>query len=124
VACGDSIQFQSARKMNESDWNDLEQHPPLLSVSIFGVELRPGDHVRLWPKKNSDIIDMALTGKVAMIETIEQDYEGQIHLAVVVDDDPGKDLGMLRQIGHRFFFSLEEIEPMSLPDNSTALNQQ
>jgi hypothetical protein len=29
-----------------------------------------------------------------------------------MDDDPGKDLGMLRQPGHRFFFHLEEIEPL------------
>ena len=34
-----------------------------------------------------------------------------MHVAVVIDDDPGKDLGILRQPGHRFFFSLEEIEP-------------
>jgi hypothetical protein len=26
---------------------------------------------------------------------------------------------MLRQPGHRFFFSLAEVEPMKLPDNQT-----
>ena len=26
------------------------------------------------------------------------------------NDDPGKDLGMLRQTGHRFFYGLEEVE--------------
>ena len=51
-----------------------------------------------------------LAGKLALIESIEQDYEGNIQLAVVMDDDPGKDLGMLRQPGHRFFFSPEEVE--------------
>ena len=30
---------------------------------------------------------------------------------MVLDDDPGKDLGLLRQPGHRFFFEPEEIEP-------------
>jgi hypothetical protein len=104
--------------MNEVDWNELEQRPPLTSISHYGVELGAGDRVRLWPKKSADIMDLALAGKTAIIETIEQDYENQIHVAVVVDDDPGKDLGLLRQIGHRFFFSLDEIEPMSLPDNS------
>ena len=48
-----------------------------------------------------------------MIEAIEEDYEGHVHLAVVLDDDPGRDLGMLRQPGHRFFFSVEEVEPLS-----------
>jgi hypothetical protein len=29
-----------------------------------------------------------------------------------VDDDPGRDLGALRQPGHRFFFRPEEVEPL------------
>ncbi|HEY4235125.1 MAG TPA: hypothetical protein VGM76_16960 [Lacipirellulaceae bacterium] len=103
--------------MNEVEWNELEQRPPLASICHYGVELCAGDEVRLWPKKSADIMDLALAGKIATIETIEQDYENQIHVAVVVNDDPGKDLGLLRQVGHRFFFSLDEIEPMSLPDN-------
>jgi hydrogenase maturation protease len=31
---------------------------------------------------------------------------------VVIHDDPGKDLGLMRQPGHRFFFGVEEIEPL------------
>jgi hypothetical protein len=103
--------------MNEADWSNLEERPRLESVRVYGVELRPGDRVRLWPKQQSDIFDMALRGKPATIEAIEQDYEENIHLAVVIDDDPGKDLGLLRQPGHRFFYSLDEVEPMDLPDN-------
>jgi hypothetical protein len=59
------------------------------------------------------VFDLALAGKTAVIEAIEEDYEGNTHLAVVLDDDPGRDLGMLRQPGHRFFFSIEEVEPLS-----------
>jgi hypothetical protein len=59
-------------------------------------------------------MDLALAGQVAEIESIEVDYEERIHLAVVLDDDPGKDLGALRQPGHRFFFSPDEVEPVSL----------
>jgi hypothetical protein len=103
--------------MNENDWSNLESRPTLNSVRLYGVELCPGDRVRLWPKRHADVLDMALAGRVATIEAIEQDYENQVHLAVVVDDDPGRDLGLLRQPGHRFFYSLEEVEPMSLPDN-------
>ena len=55
---------------------------------------------------------MALTGKVAVIEAIDQDFEDQIQLAVVLDDDPGREFGMMRQPGHRFFFSTEEVEPV------------
>ena len=31
----------------------------------------------------------------AVVESIERDYEDVIHVAVLVDDDPGKDLGAL-----------------------------
>ena len=31
---------------------------------------------------------------------------------MTVEDDPGRDLGEERQIGHRFFFSPEEVEPL------------
>ncbi|WP_145058979.1 hypothetical protein [Lignipirellula cremea] len=103
--------------MHESDWNFLEGRPQLESVSCNGVQLRAGSRVRLWPRSGADIMDIALKGKVAMIEAIEQDYEEKIHVAVVIDDDPGRDLGLLRQPGHRFFYSLEEIEPLDLPEN-------
>jgi hypothetical protein len=106
--------------MFEVDFNNLEGPQRQESVRVFGVEVRAGDQVRLWPKAGADIMDLALAGKVATIEAIETDYEGQTHLAVVLDDDPGRDLGMLRQPGHRFFFSIAEIEPMKLPDNQPA----
>ena len=50
------------------------------------------------------MMDIALAGQMATIECIEQDYEGKSHVCVVLDNDPGKDMGMLRQPGHRFFF--------------------
>jgi hypothetical protein len=94
------------------DWNPLEEaKAPPESVRIFGVELRVGDRVRLCPTKKADIMDMALAGKIAVIEAIEQDFEDQVQLAVVVDDDPGREFGMMRQPGHRFFFSPDEVEP-------------
>ena len=102
--------------MNELDWQLLEEKTRLESVLVFGIELKVGDRVRLWPKSGGDIFDLALAGKIATIESIEQDYEEHIHLAVVVDDDPGRDMGMLRQPGHRFFFSPAEVEPLALDD--------
>lgn len=98
--------------MNEWEWQTLEDHTPLESLTIGGVEVRPGDLVRLRPRAGGDVFDMALAGKAAIVETIEQDYEGQAHLAVVLEDDPGRDLGLLRQPGHRFFFSPQEVEPL------------
>lgn len=98
-----------------TEWNPLEPetHAPD-SVTAFGVELHVGDRVRLWPQKRADIFDMAAVGKVAVIETIERDFEDHVHLAVVLEDDPGRDLGMLRQPGHRFFYSPQEVEPLEV----------
>ena len=97
--------------MNEWEWQLLEDKPPLRSVEVEGVEVKIGDSVRLRPREGADIMDFALAGQLAIIESIEQDYEGNIQMAVVLDSDPGKDLGFLRQPGHRFFFSPEEITP-------------
>jgi hypothetical protein len=93
-------------------WHPEADHHRVECVHVGPAELRVGDRVRLRPSRRADIFDMALNGKAASIEAIEQDFEGLIYLAVVVDDDPGKDLGSLRQPGHRFFFALEEIEPL------------
>ena len=98
--------------MNEWEWNLLEAKTPLETVKIAGVEVKSGDRVRLRPSKRADIFDMALAGKTAVVESIEQDYEGKFHVCVVADDDPGRDIGMMRQPGHRFFFFPEEIEPL------------
>jgi hypothetical protein len=99
--------------MNAWDWFGLEDRPQLASIRIAGVDLKPGDQVRLRPRGGADIMDLALAGRTATIASIEQDYEDQVHLAVVVDDDPGRDLGLERQIGHRFFFAPGEVELLS-----------
>lgn len=98
--------------MNKWEWQLLEDRPSLESVTVKGVVLRVGDDVYLRPRKGADIMDSALAGKLAIIESIEQDYEGQIQVAVVIHDDPGKDLGLMRQPGHRFFFGVDEVDPV------------
>ena len=98
--------------MDELQWQLLEEHNVLETANVGGIELKTGDRVILKPRKGGDIFDMALANQIAIIESIEQDYESKIHLAVVLEDDPGRDLGMMRQPGHRFFFAPEEVEPM------------
>lgn len=71
--------------------------------------LHRGDRVRIRPRGRADIMDMALSGRTAVVESIERDYEDAIHVALLIDDDPGKDLGALRQPGHRFFYGLGDL---------------
>jgi hydrogenase maturation protease len=98
--------------MNEWEWQLLEDKNTVDHVEIDGVQVKAGDRVRLRPREGGDIFDLALRGQLATIEALEQDYEGKMHVCVVLDDDPGRDLGMMRQPGHRFFFDSNEVEPL------------
>jgi hydrogenase maturation protease len=103
-----------------SYWEELERPGPD-AVTVDGVELRARSRVRLKPRAGGDVFDLALAGRTAVIEGIEQDLEGNLKLAVAVDDDPGRDLGLRRQPGHRFFFSPDEVEPLTGGDGTPAL---
>jgi hydrogenase maturation protease len=102
-----------------SYWEELERPAPD-SILVEGVELRRASRVRLRPHAGGDIMDLALAGRSAVVEGIDQDLEGNVRLAVVVEDDPGRDLGERRQPGHRFFFAPEEVEPLGVGDAAEA----
>ncbi|HEX3724689.1 MAG TPA: hypothetical protein VHV08_00535 [Pirellulales bacterium] len=95
----------------DNEWDNDGRHR-LECVHAGPCEIRAGDRVRLQPRRRADIFDIALEGKTAIVEAIEQDLEMRIYLAVVVDDDPGAALGFARQIGHRFYFGVDEVEPL------------
>jgi hydrogenase maturation protease len=99
--------------MNEWEWQLLEDKTPVESLEIQGVQVRRGDRVRLCPRAGGDVFDLALDGKIAAVESIEQDYEGNSHVCVIIEDDPGRDIGLMRQPGHRFFFSPDEVQPLA-----------
>jgi hydrogenase maturation protease len=96
-------------------WEELERPGPD-SIAVAGGQLRAGSRVRLRPRSRTDVFDAALDGKLAVIEGVEQDMEGRVQFTVIVDDDPGRDLGMHKQPGHRFFFTPEEVEPLGPED--------
>jgi hydrogenase maturation protease len=92
-------------------WSEIRARPRA-SVVVAGRELGRGSRVRLRPSARGDIFDLVLAGRTAVVEAVEEDVDGNVQLAVTVDDDPGADLGAARQIGHRFFFSPAELEPL------------
>lgn len=103
--------FREARQ--ETAWSawDSETEPAQVeTATVAGVVVKPGDRVRLRPGRRADAIDMLVDGKIAIVESIERDFENRLHLAVVLEDDPGRDLGLIRQSGHRFFFGADEVE--------------
>jgi len=106
--------------MNEWEWQLLEDKTPVDSLEISGVQVRRGDRVRLRPRAGGDVFDLALDGKIAAVESIEQDYEGKLHVCVVVDEDPGREMGLMRHPGHRFFFASSELEPVAKDEQPQA----
>lgn len=101
------------RNVNASNEDFFNPAKKLGSAQVHGIELKKGDRVRIRPKKRADVMDMALSGRIAIIEAVEQDVEDQIHFALILEDDPGKDLGLMRQPGHRFFYGVDEVEPLT-----------
>ena len=92
-------------------WEQLER-PAQDSVTVGGIDIRRRSRVRLRPRRRADAFDLVLDGKAAIVEEVVQSMDGGLQLAVTVEDDPGRDLGEDRQMGHRFFFAPDEVEPL------------
>lgn len=69
-----------------------------------------GKKVMLKPKKGRDVFDMFLKDKIGIVESVEVDFENRIYLAIVLEEDEGKDFGFAKKTAHRFFFEPCEIE--------------
>jgi hypothetical protein len=105
------LKLHGARREPQSfDEQIFGSNTRLEGIAWKGAYLKSGSRVRIRPKGRADVMDLALAGRTAVIEAVEQDAEKRIHLALVLDDDPGRDLGFQRQPGHRFFFGLDEVE--------------
>jgi hydrogenase maturation protease len=76
---------------------------------VDAVGIPVGTRVKLRPRAGGDVFDLALAGRTAVVDVVERDMEGRVHVGVLVDDAPGRDLG---ERGHRFFFSESEVVPL------------
>lgn len=92
-------------------WDALAGRAPR-TVAIGGVHVGRGSLVRVRARRRADAFDAALDGRTAVVESLLQSVEGDVQLAVVLEDDPGRDLGVARQPAHRFFFAADEVEPL------------
>ena len=101
--------LREVRKTNEEFFNPAQRRD---SATVNGVTLKAGDRVRIRPKRRADVMDIALEGKIAIIEAVEEDVDKNVHFAVVLEDDPGRDIGLMRHVGHRFFYAADEVEPL------------
>jgi hydrogenase maturation protease len=107
-AAGHVVGEMLQRTEGLSQEQQLQMHAQLRKVAT--LDFRPGDRVRLRPSRCADALDLLLAGQTAAVVAVERDFEGGVHLAVVIDDDPGRDFGVAGLPGHRFFFRREEVE--------------
>jgi len=87
-------------------WRARTPRPEPVVLPAKPDGLAVGERVRLRPRHGGDIMDIALTGRLALIEAIERDFDNRVHVAVVLEEDAA----LSHLPGHRFFFAPEEIE--------------
>jgi hypothetical protein len=84
-------------------------------VMIAGIPVSKGSRVRLRPSRRADAHDMFLAGQTAVVRRIDLDVDGETHVAVLLEDDPARDLHDWH--GRYYYFGPEEIEPLTSADS-------
>jgi hypothetical protein len=82
------------------------------TTKLSGMEVGKGAKVILRPGNRSDAQDMFLVGLTATVEGVFHDIDGDIHLAVSVDDDPAA-TELPSWIGRFRYFRIHEVEVVS-----------
>jgi hypothetical protein len=90
---------------------DASVDPETDSVLIAGVEVAKGSRVRLTPGlRRTDAQDMFLAGRTATVAAVLLDVDGNTHVAVTLDDDPGAEISAAH--GRFRYFSPDELAPL------------
>jgi hypothetical protein len=95
---------------------DARARPESDSVLVDGVAVSQGSRVLLRPTRRADAQDVFLAGQTAVVARVYFDVDGDTHVAVTLEDDPGADL--YDTTGRFYYFGPEEVEP--LPARSPA----
>ncbi|MDT4958902.1 MAG: hypothetical protein QOD31_2701 [Pseudonocardiales bacterium] len=98
-------------------WWDPEQdasvNPDIDSVLIDGVAVSRGSMVCVHPSRRADAQDLFFAGMTARVSAVHSDVDGEIHVAVVLVDDPAADLH--EWYGRFLYFAPDELEPLVPP---------
>ncbi|MFL6044242.1 MAG: hypothetical protein ACJ72M_03895 [Propionibacteriaceae bacterium] len=90
---------------------DESVRPELDSVLIEGVPVSKGSRVRIHPSRRADAQDLFFAEQDARVTAVMSDVDGQVHVAVVLIDDPAADLH--DWYGRYLYFAPEELEPLA-----------
>ena len=92
--------------------SDSSVDPETDAIRIGSVDVRRGSRVLLRPgTRRADAHDLFLAGRPATVAAVLHDVDGNRHLAVTVDDDPGADLKAAH--GRFLYFAPDEVEPLA-----------
>jgi hypothetical protein len=106
---------------DEVPWWDADQdaraQPTTDSVLVNGVRVAMGSRVLLRPSRRADAQDLFLAGLTAVVARVYFDVDGGTHLAVALEDDPGRDL--YGTTGRFYYFGPEEVEALPAREASS-----
>jgi hypothetical protein len=90
---------------------DRSVSPETDHVVIAGVRVARGSRVRMCPgARRADAQDIFLSGRTAQVEAVLFDVDGNAHLALIPEDDPGAEIQ--RAQGRFLYFAPDEVEPV------------
>jgi hypothetical protein len=89
---------------------DARAEPTQDVVMVEGTPVSRGTRVLLRPSRRADAQDVFLAGQPAVVARVYFDVDGGTHLAVVLEDDPGRDL--YDTTGRFYYFAPDEVRPL------------
>lgn len=90
---------------------DASVSPSADVVTIDGRPVSKGSIVRLHPQRRADAQDLFFAEQTARVTGVFFDVDGEVHVAVVLVDDPAADLH--DWYGRYLYFAPDEIEPLA-----------
>jgi hypothetical protein len=89
-------------------------HGAIRSLRVGRANVGKGSRVRVrLGGRRTDAQDMFVDGRVATVEDVREDFEGNGWVAVIVDDDPAAEMN--RWFGRHLWFHTDELEPLDVP---------
>ena len=74
--------------------------------------------MRLRPSRRADAHDLFLAGRSATVAGVFHDVDGEMHVAVTLDDDPATEA--LARHGRYLYFHPDEVEPLRAAESASA----
>jgi hypothetical protein len=93
---------------------DESVRPETDAVLINGVRVAKGSLVRVHPSRRADAQDLFFADQIARVTAVLGDVDGEVHVALVLVDDPAADLH--DWYGRYLYFAPDELEPLPATD--------